>query len=224
MTTRLLFLNDTRMSDAKIALQYDNNMLNVDKTIIYYGPSDPAFDTFCNFTVKKDVELILKTNHLDDFYKFGGWISQQFLKLLAIHYCDDNEILIQDCDVYLNAPYDFFPNGNPATLIHSDQTEAVEYYEYIEKILSIPRQTTDCFVTEFMPITKNNWLALVDRIENLHQKNWFDAIFDIIDNDYTGNQIWFSEYEFLGNWQLFMNPNLIVNEQKMYCENIWPNV
>jgi len=231
MTTRLFFIGVNHMYDAINVLQHDNLLLDIDKTIIYYGPPDLDFDMLgrlndagidtTNFSVCQDVELINTTNYHTEFYKFGGWIAQQFIKLLAIDACSNEKILIQDCDAHLLKPYNFFDNTNAQPLVIPNETHSPGYYTYIEKILNISRQTQDCFVTEFMPITKQSWLNMIHRIEKLHNTNWFDAIYKIFDNDFTGKQIWFSEYELLGNWQLYENPNMSMFPQIRYESANW---
>jgi len=231
MTTRLLFIGMDRVQDAIHTLKYDNFLLGIDSTKIYYGPRDLDFNLLDklktagidtrNFTVHQDVDLINTTAYHTEFYKFGGWIAQQFVKLLAINACKDQRILVQDCDTHLLQPYSFFNHTQIQPLVLRNETHSTEYYSYIEKILGIPRQTHHCFVTEFMPITNKSWIAMLDRIQKLHNLDWFSAIYEVFDQDYKGSQIWFSEYELLGNWQLYLNPDLTTYPQIRYESSTW---
>ena len=232
LTTRLLFVAHDKLYDAVQVLQYDHMIDNIDKTKIYYGPSNIDFDMLdifrihdidvSNFSVHEDIQLINKTSLHEDFYKFGGWISQQMLKLLAIDNCNDENILIQDCDTYLLKSHNFFPMDNVDTLVIKNETHHPSYYNFIQRILTIPRQTRDCFITEFMPITKTSWNNMVKHIEEKHNKNWFDAIYEIFENNFVPNEfMYFSEYELLGNWQLYENNNLQVTPQIRYESTRW---
>ena len=232
MTTRLLFVAHDKLYDAVQVLQYDYMISDIDKTKVYYGPSDIDFDMLDifeihdidtkNFSVHQDVELINLTNHNEDFYQFGGWISQQMLKLLAIHYCEDDNILIQDCDTYLLKPHNFFPTNNVDSLVIKNETHHPDYYNFIEKILRITRQTQDCFVTEFMPISKVSWNNMINRIEKIHNQYWFDAIYNIYKSNYKKDDfMMFSEYELLGNWQLYDDNNFSVTPQIRYESKTW---
>ena len=232
MTTRLLFVAHDKLYDAIQVLQYDYMIHDIDKTKIYYGPSDIDFDMLdifethdidvSNFSVHQDVELINKTDLHEDFYKFGGWISQQMLKLLAIDDCTDEYILVQDCDTYLMKAHKFFMDKKVLPLVIKNETHHPKYYDFIEQILKIPRQTKDCFVTEFMPITKTSWNNMTKYIVEKHNKNWFNTLYEIFENNFVPNQfMYFSEYELLGNWQIYENNNLHVTPQIRYESLRW---
>ena len=215
-----------RITDAIQTLKNDHMIRNLGRTIIFYGPEDTninwilpelqknGIDT-SKFTVFNDATLrnTQDTDITQRFYKHGGWVAQQIIKLLALDHCKDENILIQDCDTYLLKPHDFFDGTIPVPMVIENQTQHPDYYLYIEKILDIKRQTNDSFVTEFMPITKKEWLALVDQIEKMHKKNWIRAIFDILDSVGSQHTTMFSEYEFLGNWQLYRNQAIKTKKQ-----------
>jgi hypothetical protein len=226
MITRLFFIGEGRIDDAIQTLKHDRMISDIKKTIIYYGPQDTDTDWIIlklkekgidtkTFSVYNDAVLRNKqeTDIVQNFYKHGGWVAQQIIKLLALDSCEDENILIQDCDTYLLKPHNFFYNDVPVPMVIEKQTQHPDYYLYIEKILNIKRQTEDSFVTEFMPIRKNEWISLVKNIEKIHSKQWLKAIYDILQSAKSGPITMFSEYEFLGNWQLYCNPTMKTKSQ-----------
>lgn len=236
MITRLLFIGQGRERDAIQTLKFDHMIKDLGDTIIYYGPEDRDTDWILpamkkegidttRFSIHLDAELRNKQeNHIiKDFYTYGGWISQQIIKLLAIDECKAEIILVQDCDTYLLKEHNFFDGlSNPMPMVERNKSHHPHYYLFVEEILKIERQTKDSFVTEFMPVTKTSWNALTAYIENTHGKYWLDALFDIfakiadihspIENGKT-RLTRFSEYELIGNWQLYNNPNMILQSQ-----------
>ena len=243
MITRLLFIGQGREPDAMQTLKYDHMIKDIGDTIIYYGPEDRDTDWILPAMEKEGIDTSRFTIHLDaelrnkqdkhiikDFYTYGGWISQQIIKLLAIDRCEAELILVQDCDTYLLKKHKFFDNlYNPVPMVERNKSCHPHFYLFVEEILKIKRQTQDSFVTEFMPITKTSWNSMVKHIENTHGKHWLDAIFDTfekvarlprpIDDDepiYQDQETRltrFSEYEILGNWQVHNDPNMVLQSQ-----------
>jgi hypothetical protein len=243
MITRLLFIGQGREPDAMQTLKFDHLIKDLGDTIIYYGPEDRDTDWIFPAMEKEGIDTTRFSIHLDaelrnkqddhiikDFYTYGGWVSQQIIKLLAIDTCKAEQILVQDCDTYLLKEHNFFDSlSNPVPMVERNRNLHPHFYLFVEEILKIKRQTQDSFVTEFMPITKTSWNSLTKHIENTHGKHWLDAIFDtfervaglprpiddeqpIYDNGKT-RLTRFSEYEILGNWQIYDNPNLVLKSQ-----------
>lgn len=225
--TRLMFVGYHRIIESVLTLQFDRFLLPVpERTIIYLGPipEDDQFygidllELYQSFGIKTDQFRVVQDPPVNDnlnFRKHGNWIGQQLLKLMAIDACLDDEILLQDCDTFAIQPYQYFKQHEPITFVLQAETHSPEYYEYITKFLDIPRQNHDSFVTEFLPIKKINWLSLRARIEELHQKPWLQAMLDIFGQDHKpGQSLWFAEFEMLGNWFLYKNPDMKMIHQK----------
>lgn len=227
MTTRLMFLGPKRLLDSVVALKFDY-MLNPKPDCTYIHCQLPEgfteedlfalyerFDIDCkSITLKHDADFLKPYNEKYDVNEFGNWIKQQLIKFLAIENCNDDYILVQDCDTALLEPYSYFVNGQPNLLAIAHESHAVEYYEYIVKFLNIQRQTENCFVTEFMPVLKQDWQAMTACIEQIHGTDWLSAIINQFRQDLRPNMyLWFSEYELLGNWLLFCNRNTTMTQQ-----------
>ena len=236
MITRLLFIGQGREPDAMQTLKFDHMIKDLGDTIIYYGPEDRDTDWILPAMEKEGIDTSRFTIHLDaelrnkqdkhiikDFFTYGGWVSQQIIKLLAIDNCEAENILVQDCDTYLLKSHNFFNDlSEPMPMVQSNKKQEPHFYLFVEEILRIQRQTKDSFVTEFMPITKTSWNTLTNYIKNTHGKYWLDALFDVFEKIADIHSpvekglprlTKFSEYELLGNWQLYQNPNMILTQQ-----------
>jgi hypothetical protein len=218
---RLFFVAGTRIADSILTLKFDYFLdPQPDQTYICFGGADTidllkiyqdhGIDT-SNMEVINDNQLIPQSSNPGfDYRKFGGWIAQQFFKLMALDRVNSDRVLIQDCDTFSLVPYQYFDGSTPRYYVIENTTQSSEYYQYVKKFTGKQRQTNHCFVTEFMPVLKKDWVALKDQIEQTHGCNWllaFDQIFsaDLINN--KTDLIWFSEYELLGNLGLQKNPN-----------------
>jgi hypothetical protein len=87
------------------------------------------------------------------------------------------------------------------------------YYESIKNALGFDRLTPHCFISENVPVLKQDFNDLVKFLEEKHQKKWLDAMIDSCPPEPTvppwgnGELIrWFSEYEFIGNWTMSRRP------------------
>jgi hypothetical protein len=87
------------------------------------------------------------------------------------------------------------------------------YYESIKNGLGFERLTPHCFISENVPVLKQDFTDLVKFLEERHQKKWLDAMIDSCPPEPTvppwgnGELIrWFSEYEFIGNWTMSRRP------------------
>jgi hypothetical protein len=90
-----------------------------------------------------------------------------------------------------------------------NKTHSDDYYKYITDFTGLERFDNNCYVTEFMPITKEHWTKLKKQIESIYNKPWLLAMFDQFEEDSkTRDQIWFSEYELLANWMLHQDSSI----------------
>lgn len=216
---RLFFVADTRIADSILTLKFDHFLdPQPDQTYVCLGSVKPidllkiyqdhGIDT-SKMKIIYDHELISRSaNPGFDYRKFGGWINQQFLKLLALDQVNSDRVLIQDCDTFSLVPYQYFDESTPRYYVIENTTQSLEYYQYVKTFTGKQRQTDHCFVTEFMPVLKKDWIELKDQLEQTHGCNWLMAFDQVFSADRKNNpgQIWFSEYELLGNLGLQKNP------------------
>ena len=238
MNARAIFLHCDRISDLVLTLKFDHFLKpKFDHTIIFFGPWD----------LKINLESLLLSHNIDtrnieiipdwkiwgnnlpvDIYQFGGWIGQQFVKLLSLDFLGQyDNILIQDCDTFNIKPYHWISDNGQIKIYGLPHTShAADYYRYLNYFTGKPRQTHYCFISEFMPIKKIYWKLLKDRITSGKNCHWAEILHTVFLEDFcqSAEQIWFSEYELLGNWALLMDPNIEIVEQKRFLlliENQW---
>ena len=215
---RVLFLARYRIPHACMSMQFDNFLEGIDRTVISSPvPKDELWAIFKQYNIdttnfdylpdSKILPLYPEIEHwmFKDDYR-GPWLRQQALKLSVIDYLDDEVVLMHDPDTFMVEPYCCYRNGQLNYLILPNTTHG-SYDGVMESVLGIPRQTPHCFVTELVPVLREDWINLKETLERRHQKHFLD---DIIENVNgmptippwgTGNLIkWFSEYEFVGNW------------------------
>jgi hypothetical protein len=230
--TRLMFLNIDRLPELLLTLMYDRFLTpRPEHTIIYYGnasTAEPVTDNYDRILIEKFHEYGIdhsKIELVNDYELFqncqynltdlGGWLYQQFIKLLALDKCSDEYILIQDADAFAIEPYQWFDRGQPVPLVQLNATQYESYYEYLSLITGLKRQTPHCFVTEFLPIKKESWNALKSHIETMHGLDWLSVLYRIFKENNAGVGVGtFSEYELLGNWMTSCNPGLAMTSQR----------
>lgn len=219
---RILFLARYRVPHACFSMQWDHNLLGLDYTIIATPmPKEelwPVFERYgidtTNLRYINDSVIYEKYPQVnnwvfDDDYR-GWWLRQQAIKLSYLDYLDEDVLLMQDPDTFMIEPYECYRDGqlNMMTLMNTTQGS---YEGVFESIMGIPRTTPHCFVTEFVPVRKTDWIALREHLQQRWpDKHWLDAIIEAVPGMPTvppwgtGNIIkWFSEYEFVGNWAVY---------------------
>jgi hypothetical protein len=221
---RLFFVASSRIADSILTLKFDHFLdPQPDQTYICFGLGydcepvdvlqiyrDHGIDT-SKMTVIFDQQLVKQQLLPEfDYYQFSGWIAQQFFKLLALDQVNSDRVLIQDCDTFSLTPYQYFDGSTPRYYVIENTTQNQEYYQYVKKFTGQERQTGHCFVTEFMPVLKKDWVALKNHMEQTYGCNWLLAMEQVFSADVNPDNsppIWFSEYELLGNLGLQKNPN-----------------
>lgn len=214
MTVRLVFVGGYRLGHAIMAFQFDHFLEGIDKTYVVTNIEERHFrptleryvDDTSKFVYVNDQELISvypEILHWDQPGDYRGtWLRQQALKFACLDYFKAESFLIQDPDTFPIIPYRCFNDKTPNFFILPNETHGKNYYTSIENILEIKRQTTDCFVTELLPFLKEDWVDLRRDLENKHGRHFLDVIIDNCVRETVTNLIWFSEYEFLGNYVL----------------------
>lgn len=224
---RLFFIHQNYIADSVLTLCYDQYLQpEIENTTIYFGTDKRdlnLIDIYQEFGIATDrLNVVLDPDIINpycskinvDIYQFGGWISQQFLKLIALDECDADRILIQDCDTFAIKPVNFFKDNLPVCLVVPEITTE-QYNKYYNKITGLEHTVDSCFVSEFMPVLKTDWIALRNRIQDVHQCHWLQALHNEFAKD-SADQVWFSEYQLLGLWATKQHANLETITQHRY--------
>jgi hypothetical protein len=222
--TRILFLARYRVPHALLTLQFDHFVEGIDTTVIATPmPKEELWPIFerhgidtTNFRHVHDSVILQRYPEIEhwmfpDDYR-GPWLRQQAIKLSYLDYLDYDVMLMQDPDMIMVEPYRCWNNNQLKFLALQNETHG-SYDGVMESVLGIPRQTPHCFVTEMVPVVKQDWQQLRKTLEQRHRRHFLDGIIDHVQGMPTvppwgtGNLIkWFSEYEFLGNWALTQRP------------------
>ena len=145
--------------------------------------------------------------------------------IIALDYLESADVvLIQDCDTFNIKPYNWIDNQGNITLYGlPNTTHSPEYYRYVKQLTGQPRRTSYSFVSEFMPVLRDDWNELKIYISTTYHKSWLEVFYNIFNHDsQIRDQIWFSEYELLGNWALKNRPNTrIINQDRLRLMSNW---
>lgn len=211
-TARALFIGSYRISHSCLSLRFDHYLENIDHTYVFTNTNPTMLDTVLrkynidtsNFTYVEDREMdalypTMRPNwFFADDYR-GSWLYQQALKLASVDYIDADCVLIQDPDTFSITPYNCFENDKLKFFILPNETHSWGYYKVLD-CLGIERQTPHCFVTEFTPMLKEDWLSMKQTLIHRNKCDPFDAIINAVPVE--DGLRWFSEYEFIGNWTM----------------------
>ena len=232
--SRVLFLARYRVPHACMALQFDHNLVGIDRTIIATPMSrdelEPVWDRYridsSRFSYVNDSEIYRRYPEVNnwvfpDDYR-GWWLRQQAIKLAYLDMLNDDVMLMHDADTFMTEPYICFAN-NQFNMLILPNTRQESYNGVFEAITGLPHQSPHCFVTELCAVRKLDFACLRYHIEQRFPgKKWLDAIIDAVPGMPTvppwgtGNIIkWFSEYELLGNWAVHSG-NVNYTEQRRY--------
>lgn len=234
--SRLLFLAKYRVPHALFSMQWDHNIVGIDRTIVCSPvPRDDlwrAFDAYDIDTsrfeyITDDVvyQQYPQVNNwvFPDDYR-GWWLRQQAIKLSYLDIINDDAMLMWDPDTFMIKPYRCYdPNTDTVNMMTLIDTTQGSYEGVFEAITGIPRTTPHCFVTEFVPVRGADFQSLkAHLLQRWPNKHWLDAIIDAVPGMPTvppwgtGNIIkWFSEYEFLGNWAVHRG-NITYQQQRRF--------
>lgn len=221
---RIVFLAGYRIPHACVTMQFDHFIQGIDQTVIATPvQQDKLWSIFerhgidtTDFVYVNDQEIYDRYPEVnnwvfEDDYR-GPWLRQQAIKLSYLDLLDYDVMLMTDPDTVMVEPYRCWKDGQLNLLALENQTHG-SYNGVLESVLGIPRQTTHCFVTELVPVVKQDWNKLKQTLEQRHGQHFLDAIIDHVPGMPTvppwgnGNLIkWFSEYELLGNWALTQRP------------------
>lgn len=220
-SAKIVYLARYRVPHAIMSLQFSHNLLGIDRTCIASPvPRDelwPLFEKYGIDTTRFDYapdseiyRLYPQVNNwvFPDDYR-GWWLRQQAIKMAFLDYLDYDLMVMHDPDCILIHPYEPYRNGRLNYQVLENQRHSWAYYESIRNALAFDRLTPHCFISEFVPVLKQDITDLRLFLEQQHGINWLDAMIDNCPGQPTvppwgkGELIrWFSEYEFLGNWTM----------------------
>jgi hypothetical protein len=222
-SAKIVYLARYRVPHAVMALQpeFSKHLIGVDRTCIASPvPKEELWSVFekygidtTNFDYAPDSEiyrLYPEVNNwvFTDDYR-GWWLRQQAIKMAFLDYLDYDLMVMNDPDCILIRDYEPFKNGKLNYMVLENQRHSWGYYETIKNALGIERQTPHCFISEYVPVLKQDITDLRLFLEQRHHSKWLDAIVDNCPGEATvppwgkGELIrWLSEYEFLGNWTM----------------------
>jgi len=159
-------------------------------------------------------DLVKRSNH-------SWYIKQQLYKLIALDLCNDDHVLISDCDAFCVQSYEYFNNSNPVLIgIGIDVTKSTtqkptghpeDCYKSITYLTGINDFRVGLWALEFLPVTKSIWVDLKTHIQNHCNLPWIEAILKSFDH-YRAYD--FSEYCLLVQWMLqYSDPSVIAIER-----------
>ena len=219
MTTRILFLARYRIPHACFSLQWDHNLVDVDRTVIASPvPQEEIWSAFqahgidcTDFEYINDAVIFAQYPEVEnwvfaDDYR-GWWLRQQAIKLAYLDLINADVMLMHDPDTFQLEPYSAV-HADCLNLLAIKDTEQGSYRGVFEAITGIPHPSPHCYVTELCAVRGADFQALKSHLMNRWpDKKWLDAIIQAVPGMPTvppwgtGNIIkWFSEYELLGNW------------------------
>lgn len=225
--TRLMFVatynkfawgvNPTRLQDAALSLMFDDFLHpRFTETIIYYGPGKFDVDV-CQYlqdlgintntiSLRSDADLLDQAGISSNTLNFRPAIKQQLIKLIALDQSQSSVTMIQDCDIFAIKPYHWYQNHQVNLYYIANTTNLPQWYEYVEKFTGQPRVDNNCYMSEFLPISQQDWYSLRHFIECKYQQHWLQAIAGQFEQDLNRHkELEFSEFELLANWILQQN-------------------
>ena len=236
MITRLIFCAPYRIPVTTVSLKFDYNLLGVSKNIIVSPVNTKDLFRYLSqynidtnrFEHLHDQDLIDCYSEIDHWVFEGdyrnNWLKQQAIKLAALDYVDYSVALIHDPDTWMIQPYQAVDAQGQLCMLALENVTEGSYDSVLPSVLGIARQTTHCFVTEFMPVYRQDWRHLKQTLENRHQRHFLDSIIDNVPStetmDGSANLKWFSEYEFLGNWILTQRPVNFMFQKRFGVESV----
>lgn len=227
---RALFIGGYRIPHACLSLRFDHHIQQISKTYVFTNYDPTIVDEVLNkykvdtstFTYVEDREMdslypSIRPNWFfnDDFR--GSWLYQQALKLASVDYIDADCVLIQDPDTFSIIPYSCYVDEKLKYFILPNETHSWGYYKVLD-CLGIARQTNHCFVTEFTPMLKEDWLSMKHTLINRNHCDPFDAIIKSVPVE--DGLRWFSEYEFIGNWTMSRREIEIIEQKRFQYKSL----
>lgn len=235
-SAKILYLARYRVPHAVMALQpeFTQHLKGVDRTCIASPvPKEelwPVFEKYgidtSTFDYAPDSEiyrLYPEVNNwvFEDDYR-GWWLRQQAIKLSFLDYLDYDLMVMHDPDCILIQDYSPMIDGKLNYMVLENERHSWGYYETIKNAFGFERQTPHCFISEYVPVLKEDITAMREFLEQRHGCNWLDALIGSCPGEPTvppwgkGELIrWLSEYEIVGNWTMSRRP-IVTQPQRRF--------
>ena len=226
-----MFIGENRVNDSILTLRYDKFLKpRPDRTIIYCSDLldidyiKSMYDRYqidtqgFEFCYDRDLLSQHTNGDLVTSCKHSWYIKQQLYKLIALYLCDDDHVLIADCDTFCVRPYEYFDHGSSVVFGDGADTKKSttqtpnghpeDCYKSITYLTGINDFRTGCWATEYMPITKSQWNDLKNYIQNHCNLSWVAAILESFNHCRAYD---FSEYCLLAQWLLRYNDTQVIS-------------
>lgn len=222
-SAKILYLARYRMPHAIMSLQpeFTKHLIGVDRTCIASPvPKEelwPVFEKYgidtSNFDYAPDSEIYRLYPEVNnwvfaDDYR-GWWLRQQAIKLSFLDYLDYDLMIMHDPDCIMIQDYQPIVDGKLNFMVLPNERHSWGYYETIRNAFGFDRLTPHCFISEYVPVLKQDVTAMREFLEQKHNCNWLDALIENCPGEPTvppwgnGELIrWLSEYELIGNWTM----------------------
>ena len=219
-------VNPTRAQDSALSLMFDDFLVPaIDQTIIYYGPDHFGFDLeefYQRYGIDTE-NILIRSEHTlleqidPELINFRPSIRQQLIKLIALDQTYSDLVMIQDCDIFAIKPYTWLVDDKVQLFaIENTQSPHPEWHQYLKKFLNLDADTQHCFMNEFLPIFRRDWLTIRSTIEQKYQMPWLDAIHHQFSQDIeNGLDLEFSEFEMLSHWLVTNNRATVVGQRNI---------
>jgi hypothetical protein len=220
-SAKIVYLARYRVPHAIMSLQFSHCLKGIDRTCIASPvPKDelwPIFEKYkidtTNFDYAPDSEIYRLYPEVNNWvipgdYR-GWWLRQQAIKLAFLDYLDYDLMVMHDPDCILINDYWPIKDDKLNYMVLENQRHSWGYYETIKNAFGFERLTPHCFISEFVPVLKQDVTAMKVHLEHKHGCKWLDALIDSCPGQPTvppwGNGemiLWLSEYELIGNWTM----------------------
>lgn len=235
-SAKIVYLARYRVPHAVMALQpeFAQHLKGVDRTCIASPVAKeelwPVFEKYgidtTNFDYAPDSEIYRLYPEVNNWvlpgdYR-GWWLRQQAIKMAFLDYLDYDLMIMNDPDCILINDYEPMIDGKLNFMVLENQRHSWGYYETIRNAFGFDRLTPHCFISEYVPVLKQDITAMREFLEQQHACHWLDAIIDSCPGEPTvppwGNGemiLWLSEYELLGNWTMSQR-SILTQPQRRY--------
>lgn len=132
----------------------------------------------------------------------AGWYLQQFVKLGFARVARDEHYVIWDADTIPLQPIDLVKNCR--CQINVSKEFHPPYFQVIKELLRLDPVLRFSVISQYMTINTRLAGEMLDRIEQIHQREWIDAVLNAL--PLKGHSE-FSEYETYGNFMAVEHPS-----------------
>lgn len=236
-SAKILYLAPYRVPHAIMSLQFAHHLRGVDRTCIATPIAKdelwPIFEKYnidtSNFDYAPDSEIYRLYPQVNNWVIDGDyrtyWLRQQAIKMAFLDYLDYDLMVMHDPDCMLIRDYWPFKDGQLNYLVLENQRHSWGYYQTIKNAFGFDRLTSHCFISEYVPVLKQDITDMRLFLEKQHQQHWLDAIIDRCPGEPTvppwgsgAPVLWLSEYELLGNWTMSRR-TVTMEPQRRYMYN-----